>query len=59
MELDMHEWLILRFALLLLVFVIFLGITFVAGRRDRRRDSTARAGKRHDSHRGDGDLALR
>ena len=55
----MHEWLILRFALLLLVFVIFLAIAFVAGRRDRRRDSTARAGNGHDSHRSDGNLALR
>ncbi len=37
MTLDMHEWLILRFALLLLVFGIFLGIAFVVGHRDRRR----------------------
>ena len=55
----MHEWLILRFGLLLLMFVAFLLIAFVAGRRDRRPNSTARAEDMHDSHRSDGYLALR
>jgi hypothetical protein len=57
MGLHMHDWFLLRLALMLLAFGVYLAIAFVAGARDDHRDSTRQGSRARDSHR-DGDGLL-
>ena len=54
----MHEWLMLRFVVLLLAFGVLVAVAFVTGVRDNHRDPTRQRGRARDSHRDDGGLLL-